>query len=1039
VANLFRSNRTNNSDPVAAALRVSASVQGTPIPIGCGQVRWAPILIDYAGFTATQTKSSGGKGGVVGSSGKGNTGQYTYSCSGLSLLGEGQITQVCTIYNGSNVDFLVPPTAQMLADLNAMGIPSSDITQGNGTYNTIFHVGDYGQTNDSWWQANFPSHALAYRGLSYVIWPNLQLGSSPSFPAFNVEVTWAINSDIPALGPDANPADWIKAFLTNQDWGVQGFPSSVIGDFDTARNYWRATGMMISLTLASQTSANSHIKALMDALNCDFRQSGAVFDIVPYGDVSVTGNGYTYTPNTTPVYDLGVDDFLPNQGSLGQGSASGKSFLAFSAANPLDVFNKLQIKYNDRSNLYNPVTIYATDDASITATSRVRLSDVKDNSFFSLASAASVSAALQLQRIQAQMRQWQCTVGRQFVLLDVLDLVTLTEPSFQLVNQLVRITQIDENSDSTLTLTFEEVPLTASAPIYNTQASIGAGRFNNAPSGSVNAPFFFEPPDQLGDGLCLLIGLSGSVPANYGGCDVYLSTDGENYSFLESWPGATRMGVLTATLPSVAEAPSGQTIDATNTLAVNLSESETQLISVSSVAFDALATVSVVDSEVLAYKTATLIGASAYDLTTLSRGAYTSSIAAHAIRAPFMRLDGSAYQWNFTSQQVGSTVYFKFCAFNQFGVAAQNLADVAPYPYVVKGSALSSPLPNVTNLTTNYVDSFANLNWTEVSDFRAVTYEVRVGSSWAGALTLGTVAHPPFATRGDGTFWVAAKSTPAPGILVYSETPVSIEIAGNLLVTNILQSWDEVATRWSGALSGDAAIVGELLQSTPGNGSYQIPLTHVINAGRTAACAVTVTWAAEGSPIGGNILAAANVLTLADILGSGSTQFIDAVPQIQIGTNDPDLYDASNVYILPDVYEGNAIYGPWQNYAPGAYNGQYFNFRILLSTIDPQTICNLSAFSFTVSAPARNDHMNNYALPAGGRMFVFTPDGDTRPAIFNGGPNGSTVPYVSVTIINPQAGDLLNVMGLTDVHVTLQITNGGVGVARTINADFEGY
>jgi hypothetical protein len=202
---------------------------------------------------------------------------------------------------------------------------------------------------------------------------------------------------------------------------------------------------------------------------------------------------------------------------------------------------------------------------------------------------------------------------------------------------------------------------------------------------------------------------------------------------------------------------------------------------------------------------------------------------------------------------------------------------------------------------------------------------------------------------------------------------------------------------------------------------------------------VTVTWAAEGSPVGGDILTAANVLTLADILGSGSTQFIDAVPQIQIGTNDPNLYDAPNVYTVTDVYEGSITYGPWQNYAPGVYNGQYFNFQMLLSTIDPQAICNLTAFSFTVSAPARNDHLNNYALPAGGKTFVFTPDGEAVAAVFNGGPNGSAVPYVSVTIVNPQAGDLLNVTGLTDAQVTLQITNGGVGVARTINADFEGY
>jgi hypothetical protein len=815
MAGLFRSNRTNNQDPVASALRVSASVQGTPIPIGCGQTRWPPILIDYAGFSATPAKSSGSKGGVIGSSGKGNTGQYTYACSAISLLGEGVVEQICTIYNGNNVDFLVAPSAQTLADLNAIGIPSSDITTGNATYNTIFHQGNYTDTADSWWAANFPTHALAHRGLSYVVWPNLQLGSSPSFPSFTVEAQWSISSDIAALGPDANPADWIQAFLTNADWGVQGFPPSAIGDFATARNYWRATGMLISLSLCSPVAANSHLKSLMEALNCEFRQSGAVFDIVPYGDVAVTGNGYTYTPNTTPVYSLGPNDFLPNQGSLGQGGMTGKSFLVFSAANPLDVFNKIQVKYLDRANLYNPVTIYWTDDASITAQGRIRLSDLKDNSFFNLASAATMSITLQGQRLQAQMRQWQCTVGRQFVLLDVMDLVTLTEPTFGLVNQLMRITEIDENADSTLTLTMEEVPLTASAPVYNTQSSLGAGRLNNAPPGAVNPPYFFEPPVQLtGGGLQLVIGLSGSVPANFGGCDVYYSTDSETYSLLGRFEGSTRMGVLTAPLPSVSSAVNPPTIDAADTLAVNLSESAAELTSVSPASFAANATISVVDQEVVAYQTATLLAGNTYDLTTLSRGIYGSAIAAHAAGALFMRLDGSQYLWDYPADLIGQTIYFKFCAFNQFGVATQNLADVGAYPYTLQGSALSAPLAAPTQLFTNFANGFEQIWFTEITDPRApIFYELRRGSTAMNAAVIATQAHAPFTAPGAGTYWVAAKVTPIAGLTIYSAWQ-SIVISANQLQQNTLTTYDDQAAGWAGTIGSGLGVAGT------GSGKY---------------------------------------------------------------------------------------------------------------------------------------------------------------------------------------------------------------------------
>lgn len=1039
MAGLFGSSRVNNQDPEAFALRVSASMYGTPVPIGCGQCRWAPILVDYGGFTQKPVNTSGSKGGLAGSSGKGNSGQYDYWCNGLSLLGEGLVEQVCTIYNGSNVDFLVAPTAQMLADLNTMGIPSSDITTGNKTYNTIFHNGEFSQPPDSYWTSNVPGHGLAYPGLSYIIWPGLSLGTSPSFPSFNIEGLWQISGDIPALGPDANPADWIQAVLTNPDWGVQGFPATAIGDFNTARNYWRATGMLISLALTSPVSANSHLASLMDALNCECRQSGAVFDIVPYGDMTVVGNGFTYTPNTTPVYNLGPNDFLPNQGTLGQGAMTGKSFLVFKSTNPLDVFNKLQIKYLDRSNLYNPVTIYWTDDASITSQGRVRLGDLKDNSFFALASAASMSIALQGQKLLASQRQWQCTVGRQFVLLDCMDLVTISDAAFQLVNQLCRIVEIAENSDSTLTLTLEEVPLTASAPVYNTQSALGAARFANAPPGPVNAPQFFEPPDQLAGGLVLEIGLSGSAPLNFGGCNVYLSTDGQSYSSIGRFQGSTRMGVLASPLPAVTASVPPPTIDTTYTLAVNLSESLGLLTSVSSTAFAAEATVSVVDGEVVAYETATLTGANAYNLTTLSRGAYGSTIAYHAAGAPFMRLDGSTFEWGFTSNQIGTTVYWKFCAFNQFGVAAQSLDDVVSYPYTIQGAALSSPLPNVANLRSVYTDGFANLDWDEVSDFRTVRYEIRVGSTWANALTLGTVAHPPFVTRGNGTFWVAAISQPASGITVYSGTPSSIAITGNLLTTNIIETWDEAATGWSGTFSGNASINGALIQSTPGDGIYTIPTSHIINVGRSAPCAVTVTWAAAGVPVGSNILTTANILTVADVLGSAATQYVDAIPQIQVNTGNGSIYSASDVYTAGDVYAYAAGINAWQNYSPGTYTGQWFLFRLLLNTANPETIVAVTEFSFTVDAPARQDHLTNYALASGGATITFTPDGSSTAAPFNGGPNGSSVPYVSVTILNPVAGDVLSVTGLTDAQVTLQVKNGGTGVARTINADFEGY
>lgn len=1105
MANLFRA-RANSTNPVAVGLRIQSSVQGTAIPIGCGLTRWAPILIDYAGFTATPTKSPGSKGGVLGSGGKGNTGQYNYTASGLMLLGEGLVQTINTAYNGTNFDFLVAPSAQTIRDLAAMGIPSTDWVVGNPA-NFTLHTGDYSQTVDSFWSASYGSapvgRALGYRGLSYIVAPNVGLGTSPTWPSWSFEALWGLNTDIPALGPDANPADWIQAFLTNADWGVQGFPSSAIGDFNTARNYWRATGMLISLALTSPGAANSHLVSLMQALNCEFRwsggSSGMVLDIVPYGDIPVSGNGYAYTPNVTPVYDFGPDDFLPNQGSLG--SATGSGYVSFERTSVFDVFNKLQVEYLDRSNLYNPVTIYQTDDATIISQGgRFRLSDLKQNHFFNLGSAASTSIALQLQRIVAGINTYQCTVGRQFILLDPLDKVTLTEPALQLVNQLCLITEIQENADRTRTMTFEEVPLTAGAPLYARQSALGAARNANAPSGSVNTPYFFEPPAELGLGLVLLIGLSGVNADNFGGCQVWISSDNLNYEQLGVFNGATRMGVLTASLATFTAAASGNTVDSTNTLAVNLAESQGSLMSVSTTSFAALATVSVVDNEVLAYQTASLTGASAYNLTTLARGAYGSTIAAHAVGAPFMRLDSAVFEWQFPANYVGQTVYFKFLAFNAFGNGIQNIANVGAYPFSPTGESITAPLANVMNIYANFEAGFEKIYWDEIVDFRSgVIYEIRQGATWAGGLFMCTQAHPPYIARGNGTYWIAARCTPTAGLTVYSATPQSFAIAGNQLLSNIVDTFDEQAAGWTGTITAGLGTTGvgatEFLRFgvtlvttatsstttltfasvpatiTPGMGVSNSTKGTSIPAGTTVVSktgtTVLLTNAASGVLIGDDIiftvgtLVATGPIPINQILYYTATAPIDIGYSAQASVNvntifagvpvGSNLLTIPNLLTTPDILGSASTQyitawaeisiggGAFVKFTPGVFVGRTFNFRIAMETSDPNSIPFCEAFSYTVQVPFRVDHFQNQSIAAGGTAIAFRPDG-AAAAPFNSGPNGAALPYYNVSW-QPTAGDTYVISAFTLSGLTIQFFNPpGTGVARTgVNIDIEGF
>src|SRR5260370_2612716 len=101
---------------------------------------------------------------------------------------------------------------------------------------------------------------------------------------------------------------------------------------------------------------------------------------------------------------------------------------------------------------------------------------------------------------------------------------------------------------------------------------------------------------------------------------------------------------------------------------------------------------------------------------------------------------------------------------------------------------------------SNYEGGFQKIYWDEIKDFRSgIAYEIRQGSTWATALPIRTQAHPPFIAQGNGQLWVSAKCTPITGLTVDSSAAQSITVSGNQLSINLVRSWDEQATGWSGA------------------------------------------------------------------------------------------------------------------------------------------------------------------------------------------------------------------------------------------------
>ena len=224
------------------------------------------------------------------------------------------------------------------------------------------------------------------------------------------------------------------------------------------------------------------------------------------------------------------------------------------------------------------------------------------------------------------------------------------------------------------------------AALYAKQASAGAPLDPFVDPGASNAPIVFEPAASLTGGA-LEVWIIASGGADWGGCQVWLSTDGSAYGLAGTIYRGARQGVLAASLPAAVDP------DTRDTLSVDLTQSQGKLLSGTQADADSYVTLCFCGGELISYETATLTASSRYDLTYLRRGVYGTAIAAHPAGAPFARFgpnDPSLFRYTYPASFVGQTVYLKLPSFNIFGQALQDLAGAAAYSYTLLGTGGAS-------------------------------------------------------------------------------------------------------------------------------------------------------------------------------------------------------------------------------------------------------------------------------------------------------------------------------------------------------------
>lgn len=645
---------TKNKTPVYTGIDVQTSSYNLPIPLGWGKNRRSFNLIWYNNFQ--KHKQSSGKGG-----GKG--GQYTYTAAVILSLGEGIITSVPTVYLNQNT----------ITTLANRGL---SLMTGTAT-----------QSPESFISTKYPAEALAYSNTAYLFAENLDLGSSATIPSMSFECVDHLSGTMPGT-PDVNIADVIVDYLTSTQYG-NGFLTSVNDATSLAyfKSYTQAQGLFFSPVLTRQEKIVDTLNRWAKLANSWIFWSGNVIKYVPLGDQPLSANSATYTPNSTIEYDLTADDFIDD----------GNGLIKVNRIDPADAYNRTIVTIKDRALHYNSNPIEYKDSRLIGLYGLIDNVNIQGDDICD-ANVGKIAATLIGKRAANLRNTYEVTLTYNFVLLEPGDLCTLTHPFIAAINKLpVRVVSVDENSNGDLKFLFEEYPGILGNFYTSGQETNSSTPVDQLVSpGNVNDPCIFEPRSDLASPAQVWISASGGV--NWGGADVYVGFGATpaTYTKIGTISNAASQGVLTATLASHADP------DTTNTLSVDMTESQTSLASVTHADADAFRTLSYISApssggviantgELIAYGTVTPTGTFTDNLTYLRRGLYGTTPASHASGQNFTVLDltndaGQLLKYAIPAPYIGQAIHVKFVSFNLFGFAYQDISTVTDYVYTTTGA-----------------------------------------------------------------------------------------------------------------------------------------------------------------------------------------------------------------------------------------------------------------------------------------------------------------------------------------------------------------
>lgn len=645
---LFRGKSTTSRADMIADFQINTASYGEVVPEILGTTRVSGNIIDYDDFTAHEHKSTtkAGKGGGA----KHTNITYTYSVAAAIALCEGPIAGIGKVWR----------------DKEVYEYPNEKIEL------TLFN-GDIAQAPWPYMLSKHPEKALPYSGLAYMAGV-VDLGERGSLPQYNFEVYGKLRDT--GDGTDVNPADYIEHVLQSVGADVQ------IEGIENFRAYCKAADILIS-TPPEQKSAKAQqiINDIAEITNSLVFWSTDRLKIVPLADKPIG----TWTPANQIQYNLTADDFIA--GTDGQ-------LILYKRKDTSEAYNEATVEFINRANSYEKETVSFEVVADVQRNGLKPASKKSAHYLYTKARAQYYAEQLAMKRLYAKT-QYTFRLDWAFCTLEVGDLVTLTDEACQLNRQIVVITAVNEAADGQLEFTAEGKPAGTYAPArYDVHENERPFIDYNQEAPSVNDVAIFQTVGDVG-GNQVFIGVN--APTGWGGCSVWLSDNGQNYSRIGSITQQARMGRVK------------YGFNQTGNLC-NITLNQGMLKGGTHIDAERANTLCWVNGEAFSYEGAEMHQDNWYTLSGLVRGQYGTNAISHSAGERFVRVDEALFRYPYRKEDIGKTIHLKFTSMNLFGSNEQELDEVQAYQYTLTPYFI----PEVTGLTlytkyyeiTNRVKSF---------------------------------------------------------------------------------------------------------------------------------------------------------------------------------------------------------------------------------------------------------------------------------------------------------------------------------------------